>query len=236
MFHAIFFLFCPCHPHPDPTPAMFYYVPPKGARPQFENHWSRKLFFSFLSGSVYVDHNLSEHNPSLKHRAAPHMLPVSQSRIGWLSVLVSRRSERRRESAFHKFTEQLDMPPQMDYFYHESRVPSACGLTREDELEPHVISCMLVGDGAVGKTSMIVSYTSNGYPTEYQQTGFDVFSGEWARTFILSFTFFLFDLFIVIQASNKKVTSFLKSLNAINVNEICCLLSVFRNVIGIWWT
>ncbi|KAM7395629.1 hypothetical protein PAMA_007072 [Pampus argenteus] len=70
------------------------------------------------------------------------------------------------------------MPPNMDYFYHESRVPSACGLTREDELEPGVISCMLVGDGAVGKTSMIVSYTSNGYPAEYKQTGFDVFSGQ----------------------------------------------------------
>ncbi|XP_043961803.1 rho-related GTP-binding protein RhoV [Gambusia affinis] len=70
------------------------------------------------------------------------------------------------------------MPPQMDYFYHESRVPSACGLTREDELDPDVISCMLVGDGAVGKTSMIISYISNGYPAEYQQTGFDVFSGQ----------------------------------------------------------
>nr|XP_020459389.1 rho-related GTP-binding protein RhoV [Monopterus albus] len=70
------------------------------------------------------------------------------------------------------------MPPHMDYFYHESRVPSACGLTLEDERDPDVISCMLVGDGAVGKTSMIVSYTLNGYPTEYKQTGFDVFSGQ----------------------------------------------------------
>lgn len=70
------------------------------------------------------------------------------------------------------------MPPHMEYFYHESRVPSGCELTREDELEPGVISCMLVGDGAVGKTSMIVSYTSNGYPVDYKQTGFDVFSGK----------------------------------------------------------
>ncbi|XP_077408534.1 rho-related GTP-binding protein RhoV [Vanacampus margaritifer] len=70
-----------------------------------------------------------------------------------------------------------DMPPHMEYFYHESRV-SGCGLTREDELEPGVISCMLVGDGAVGKTSMIVSYTLNGYPVDYKQTGFDVFSGQ----------------------------------------------------------
>ncbi|KAM9783162.1 rho-related GTP-binding protein RhoV [Neosynchiropus ocellatus] len=70
------------------------------------------------------------------------------------------------------------MPPHMEYFSHESRVPSAYGPTRDEELEPGVISCMLVGDGAVGKTSMIVSYTSNGYPAEYQQTGFDVFSGQ----------------------------------------------------------
>lgn len=40
------------------------------------------------------------------------------------------------------------------------------------------ISCMLVGDGAVGKTSMIISYIANGYPDEYRQTAFDVFTGE----------------------------------------------------------
>lgn len=80
---------------------------------------------------------------------------------------------------------RLDMPPQMDYFYHQPRVPSDCGLTREDELDPDVVSCMLVGDGAVGKTSMIVSYTSNGYPAEYQQTGFDVFCGESSAAFTI---------------------------------------------------
>ncbi|KAL0963092.1 hypothetical protein UPYG_G00349590 [Umbra pygmaea] len=73
------------------------------------------------------------------------------------------------------------MPPQMDYYCEESRVPSSCGLmSREDgsERQSPSISCMVVGDGAVGKTSMIVSYTTNGYPTEYNQTGFDVFSGQ----------------------------------------------------------
>lgn len=103
------------------------------------------------------------------------MLPVTQSRDA-RPVLASVRAGE--ESAFLHSPVRLDMPPQMDYFYHESRVPSGCGLTREDELDPDVISCMLVGDGAVGKTSMIVSYISNGYPAEYQQTGFDVFSGE----------------------------------------------------------
>nr|XP_046268978.1 rho-related GTP-binding protein RhoV-like [Scatophagus argus] len=39
------------------------------------------------------------------------------------------------------------------------------------------LSCMLVGDGAVGKTSMIISYIFNGYNSEYRQTAFDVFTG-----------------------------------------------------------
>ncbi|XP_048829855.1 rho-related GTP-binding protein RhoV [Brienomyrus brachyistius] len=68
------------------------------------------------------------------------------------------------------------MPPQMDYHCDQRRVPSVCA--HQDNTEEPAISCMLVGDGAVGKTSMIVSYTSNGYPMEYQQTAFDVFSGQ----------------------------------------------------------
>ncbi|XP_053700611.1 rho-related GTP-binding protein RhoV-like [Synchiropus splendidus] len=40
------------------------------------------------------------------------------------------------------------------------------------------LSCMLVGDGAVGKSSMIISYIFNGYNSDYRQTAFDVFTGS----------------------------------------------------------
>uniref|UniRef100_A0ACB8G4Z5 Uncharacterized protein n=1 Tax=Sphaerodactylus townsendi TaxID=933632 RepID=A0ACB8G4Z5_9SAUR len=44
------------------------------------------------------------------------------------------------------------------------------------------IKCVLIGDGAVGKTSLIVSYTTNGYPDQYQPTALDTFSGCFLAT------------------------------------------------------
>eukprot|EP00095_Tigriopus_kingsejongensis_P002167 snap_masked-scaffold1063_size65393-processed-gene-0.9 protein:Tk02167 transcript:snap_masked-scaffold1063_size65393-processed-gene-0.9-mRNA-1 annotation:"rho-related gtp-binding protein" len=37
------------------------------------------------------------------------------------------------------------------------------------------IKCVLLGDGAVGKTSLIISYTTNGYPQEYVPTAIDTY-------------------------------------------------------------
>ncbi|KJH47355.1 Ras family protein [Dictyocaulus viviparus] len=48
-----------------------------------------------------------------------------------------------------------------------------------DLSEPvRTLKCVLVGDAAVGKTSLIVSYTTNGYPQHYVPTAFDNYSGK----------------------------------------------------------
>lgn len=58
------------------------------------------------------------------------------------------------------------------------------------------IKCVLVGDGQVGKTSLVVSYSTNGFPTDYAPTAFDKYNGKSNLLFIISENFNTWKLMI----------------------------------------
>lgn len=83
-------------------------------------------------------------------------------------------------STYKQYSMAPDVPTRFSDEHHfPSPTPDLIPVGEKLEVaKEQRLKSVLLGDGGVGKTSLIVSYTTNGYPTEYVPTAFDDYSGK----------------------------------------------------------
>ena len=118
--------------------------------------------------------------------AAVYRVSVRSSNANGTSTLQSYRTQRKRSSDHSKRSTRSSIAPdassRFSQDFHRERnsaTPDVIPAAEKNQLECESrLKCVLLGDGAVGKTSLVVSYTTNGYPTDYVPTAYDNYSGE----------------------------------------------------------
>lgn len=76
---------------------------------------------------------------------------------------------------FYAQTYNFTLPPFVEKKFDTSGVQTK---SQPKQLKTPSIKCVLVGDGAVGKTNLILTYLKNRFNTEHVPTASDIYNGK----------------------------------------------------------
>ena len=114
---------------------------------------------------VFAEHSFGSNSPKCKGAESPNLRDL------W------RVSNPSKDTMPPQASPVVDRSCRMEHTHSFLPDPDTGPVLAQKQNLPKV-KCVLIGDGTIGKTSLVVSYTTNGYPTEYVPTAFDNYSGK----------------------------------------------------------